>query len=66
MVLLNFHESVRRVAFDPLPSAVGGKVLVKLVSLNRERFISQTMDTYSHIMPGISDVAATALEEALS
>jgi hypothetical protein len=54
------------VAFDPLPSAVGGKVLVTFVSLNRERFISQTKDTYSHVMPGISDVAATALEEALS
>ena len=66
MVLLSFHESVGRVALDPLPSAVGGKVLIKLASLNRERFISHTMDTYSHHMPGISDVAATALEEALS
>jgi integrase len=28
--------------------------------------ISQTMDTYSHVMPGMSDIAATALEEALS
>jgi hypothetical protein len=28
--------------------------------------ISQTMDTYSHPMPGMGDVAATALEEALS
>ncbi len=28
--------------------------------------ISQTMDTYSHVMPGIGDVAATALEEAPS
>ncbi len=28
--------------------------------------ISQTMDTYSHLMPGMGDVAATALEEALS
>jgi integrase len=28
--------------------------------------ISQTMDTYSHVMPGMGDVAATALEEALS
>ena len=27
--------------------------------------ISQTMDTYSHVMPGMGDVAATALEEAL-
>jgi integrase len=27
--------------------------------------ITQTMDTYSHVMPGMSDVAATALEEAL-
>ena len=66
MVLLSFHESVGRVALDLLPSAVGVEVLVKLVSLNRERFISQTMDTYSHIMSGISDVAATALGEALS
>ena len=66
MVLLSFHEIMGRVALDLLPSAVGGKVLVKLVSLNRERFISQTVDTYSHIMSGISDVAATALEEALS
>jgi integrase len=28
--------------------------------------IAQTMDTYSHVMPGMRDVAATALEEALS
>ena len=28
--------------------------------------ISQTMDTYSHIMPGMSDVAAEAIERALS
>jgi hypothetical protein len=28
--------------------------------------ISQTMDTYSHVMPGMGDVAATALEEALT
>jgi integrase len=28
--------------------------------------ISQTMDTYSHVMPGMGDAAATALEEALS
>jgi integrase len=28
--------------------------------------ISQTMDTYSHLMPGMGDIAATALEEALS
>ncbi len=27
--------------------------------------ITQTMDTYSHVMPGMSDIAATALEEAL-
>jgi hypothetical protein len=27
--------------------------------------ITQIMDTYSHVMPGMSDVAATALEEAL-
>jgi integrase len=27
--------------------------------------ITQTMDTYLHVMPGMSDVAATALEEAL-
>ena len=28
--------------------------------------ISQTMDTYSHVMTEMSDVAATALEETLS
>ncbi len=28
--------------------------------------ISQTTDTYSHVMPGMGDAAATALEEALS
>jgi integrase len=28
--------------------------------------ISQTMDTYSHVMPGMSDVAAEALEASLS
>ena len=28
--------------------------------------ISQTMDTYSHLMPGMQDAAATAMESALS
>src|SRR5918994_4706167 len=28
--------------------------------------IAQTMDTYSHVMPGMSDIAAEALEDALS
>jgi len=28
--------------------------------------ISQTMDTYSHVMPGMSDVTAEAIESALS
>jgi integrase len=28
--------------------------------------ISQTMDTYSHVMPGMGDVAAEPLESALS
>ena len=28
--------------------------------------ISQTMDTYSHVMPGMSDVAVTAMERAMS
>jgi integrase len=28
--------------------------------------ISQTMDTYSHVVPGMGDAAATALEEAPS
>jgi integrase len=28
--------------------------------------ISQTMNTYSHVMPGMSDVAAEAIESALS
>jgi integrase len=27
--------------------------------------ISQTMATYSHVLPGMGDIAATALEEAL-
>jgi integrase len=28
--------------------------------------IAQTMDTYSHVMPGMRDVAAEAIESALS
>ena len=28
--------------------------------------ITQTMDAYSHVLPGMGDVAASALEEALS
>ena len=28
--------------------------------------IAQTMDTYSHVMPGMSDIAAEAIESALS
>jgi len=27
--------------------------------------ITQTMDTYSHVMPGMSEIAATVLDEAL-
>ncbi len=27
--------------------------------------ITQTMDTYSHVLPRLGDIAATALEEAL-
>ena len=27
--------------------------------------LTQTMDTYAHVLPGMGDVAATALEEAL-
>jgi integrase len=28
--------------------------------------IAQTMDTYSHVMPGMQDAAAAAIESALS
>ena len=42
-------------------------VLPKLVQeLLGYATISQTMDTYSHVMPGMSDVAAEASEAALS
>ena len=49
------------------PSKSSKNVNPKIVSeMLGHATISQTIDTYSHVMPGMGDIAATALEDALS
>ena len=45
------------------PKNVNPKIVSEMLG---HATISQTMDTYSHVMPGMGDIAATALEDALS
>ncbi|CAA9536013.1 MAG: hypothetical protein AVDCRST_MAG05-4882 [uncultured Rubrobacteraceae bacterium] len=53
--------------FHPLRHTCATLLVSKNVSeMLGHAAISQTMDTYSRVMPGMGDVAAEALESALS
>jgi integrase len=58
-----FHSLRHTCATLLLSKNVNSKIVSEMLA---HATISQTMDTYSHVMPGMGDVAATALEEALS
>lgn len=58
-----FHSLRHTCATLLLSKNVNPKIVQEMLG---HATISQTMDTYSHVMPGMSDIAATALEEALS
>lgn len=57
-----FHSLRHTCATLLLSKNVNPKIVQEMLG---HATISQTMDTYSHVMPGMGDVAATALEEAL-
>jgi len=57
-----FHSLRHTCATVLLSKNVNPKIVQEMLG---HTTITQTMDTYSHVMPGMSDVAATALEEAL-
>ncbi len=58
-----FHSLRHTCATLLLSKNVNPKIVQEMLG---HATISQTMDTYSHLMPGIGDVAAMALEEALT
>jgi integrase len=58
-----FHSLRHTCATLLLSKNVNPKIVQEMLG---HATISQTMDTYSHVMPGMSDVAADALESALS
>jgi integrase len=58
-----FHSLRHTCATLLLSENVNPKIVSEMLG---HATISQTMDTYSHVMPGMGDVASTALEEALS
>jgi len=58
-----FHSLRHTCATLLLSKNVNPKIVSEMLG---HATISQTMDTYSHVMPGMGDVAATALEEAFS
>jgi integrase len=57
-----FHSLRHTCATLLLSKNVNPKIVQEMLG---HATITQTMDTYSHVMPGMSNVAATALEEAL-
>ncbi len=57
-----FHSLRHTCATLLLSKNVNPKIVQEMLG---HATITQTMDTYSHVLPGMSDVAATALEEAL-
>jgi integrase len=57
-----FHSPRHTCATLLLSKNVNAKIVQEMLG---HATITQTMDTYSHVMPGMSDAAATALEEAL-
>jgi integrase len=58
-----FHSLRHTCATLLLSKNVNPKIVSEMLG---HATISQTMDTYSHVMPGMGDVAADALEDALS
>jgi integrase len=58
-----FHSLRHTCATLLLSKNVNPKIVQEMLG---HATISQTMDTYSHVMPGMGDVAAEALESALS
>jgi integrase len=58
-----FHSLRHTCATLLLSKNVNPKIVQEMLG---HATISQTMDTYSHVMPGMSDVAAEAIESALS
>ena len=58
-----FHSLRHTCATLLLSKNVNPKIVSEMLG---HATISQTMDTYSHVMPGMSDVAADALESALT
>ena len=58
-----FHSLQHTSATLLLSKNVNPKIVQEMLG---HATISQTMDTYSHVMLGMSDVAAEALEVALS
>jgi integrase len=57
-----FHSLRHTCATLLLSKNVNPKIVQEMLG---HATITQSMDTYSHVMPGMSDAAATALEEAL-
>jgi integrase len=57
-----FHSLRHTCATLLLSKNVNPKIVSEMLG---HATISQTMDTYSHVMPGMGDVAADALESAL-
>jgi hypothetical protein len=57
-----FHSLRHTCATLLLSKNVNPKIVQEMLG---HATITQTMDTYSHVLPGMGDVAATALEEAL-
>jgi integrase len=57
-----FHSLRHTCATLLLSKNVNPKIVQEMLG---NATITQTMDTYSHVLPGMGDVAATALEEAL-
>jgi integrase len=60
--VLTFHSLRHTCATLLLSKNVNAKIVQEMLG---HATITQTMDTYSHVLPGMGDVAATALEEAL-
>ena len=58
-----FHSLRHTCATLLLSKNVNPKIVQEILG---HATISQTMDTYSHVMPGMSDVEADAMESALS
>ena len=59
---VRFHALRHTAATLMLEANVNPRVVQEMLG---HATITQTMDTYSHVLPSMGDVATTALEEAL-